>query len=295
MATSLSSINSTLLPPTITGPIFDQAIESSAVMSLARRVPLSMTAQTAIPVSMDVPAAGWVSEGGSEAGRVGRRDRQDHERQEGRATRPGLPGDRDDQRGRAVRAAPAGSADRDRPRLRLRRDPRSRPADRRCRSVRRLPEGRRDLGRARHQVAGQRRHVRRPGPGREGRRRRRLRLLGLRRRPAAQADPEADDRHPGPSAVGGQPDPGLRWRSAHRLPRRLQPRRLRPLPSPGPQGAGRHADRLPHRRHVHADRERDRDRHHRLQRDRGHLPDRGAHSSAGRSRLRPCPAPGRGP
>lgn len=65
MATSLSSINNTLLPATITGPIFDQAVESSAVMSLARRVPLSMTAQTAIPVSMDVPAAGWVAEGGS--------------------------------------------------------------------------------------------------------------------------------------------------------------------------------------------------------------------------------------
>ncbi len=64
MATSLSAINNTLLPATITGPIFDQAVESSAVMSLARRVPLSMTAQTAIPVSMDVPAAGWVSEGG---------------------------------------------------------------------------------------------------------------------------------------------------------------------------------------------------------------------------------------
>ncbi|GAB2970253.1 phage major capsid protein [Nocardioides montaniterrae] len=64
MATNLSSVNPTLLPPTVTGPIFDQAIESSAVMSLARRVPLSITANTAIPVSMDVPAAGWVSEGG---------------------------------------------------------------------------------------------------------------------------------------------------------------------------------------------------------------------------------------
>lgn len=64
MATSLSAINNTLLPATITGPIFDQAVESSAVMALARRVPLAMTAQTAIPVSMDVPAAGWVSEGG---------------------------------------------------------------------------------------------------------------------------------------------------------------------------------------------------------------------------------------
>lgn len=64
MATTLSSVNSTLLPATITGPIFDQAVEESAVMSLARRVPLSMTAQTAIPVSMDVPTAGWVAEGG---------------------------------------------------------------------------------------------------------------------------------------------------------------------------------------------------------------------------------------
>jgi hypothetical protein len=65
MATDLSQINNTLLPATITSPIFEQAIESSAVMSLARRVPLSLTAQTAIPVSMDVPAAGWVSEGGA--------------------------------------------------------------------------------------------------------------------------------------------------------------------------------------------------------------------------------------
>lgn len=63
MATSLSAVNSTLLPASITGPIFDQSVEASAVMALARRVPLSMTAQTAIPISMDVPAAGWVAEG----------------------------------------------------------------------------------------------------------------------------------------------------------------------------------------------------------------------------------------
>lgn len=62
---SLANINSTLLPATITGPIFEQSVEESAVMRLARRVPLSMTAQTAIPVSMDIPAAGWVSEGGA--------------------------------------------------------------------------------------------------------------------------------------------------------------------------------------------------------------------------------------
>lgn len=74
MVTQLSNVSPTLLPPTVTGPIFDQAIESSAVMSLARRVPLSITANTAIPVSMDIPAAGWVSEGGAKpvgAGAVG--------------------------------------------------------------------------------------------------------------------------------------------------------------------------------------------------------------------------------
>lgn len=63
-AVSLSNAASTLLPQTITEPIFDQAVEASAVMQLARRVPLSMTAQTEIPVPMDVPAAGWVTEGG---------------------------------------------------------------------------------------------------------------------------------------------------------------------------------------------------------------------------------------
>src|SRR3954471_15271048 len=64
MATQLNSVSSTLLPPTITGPIFAKATEESAVMQLARRVPLSVSAQTAIPVPMDVPVAGWVSEGG---------------------------------------------------------------------------------------------------------------------------------------------------------------------------------------------------------------------------------------
>ncbi len=64
MAVQLSSVNSTLLPPTIAAPIFEQTQELSAVQQLARRVPLSITANTAIPVSMDIPAAGWVSEGG---------------------------------------------------------------------------------------------------------------------------------------------------------------------------------------------------------------------------------------
>ena len=64
MATQLNSVSSTLLPPTITGPIFAKASEQSAVQQLARRVPLSVNAQTAIPVPMDIPVAGWVNEGG---------------------------------------------------------------------------------------------------------------------------------------------------------------------------------------------------------------------------------------
>lgn len=63
-ATALSNTAAQLLPPTLTGPIFDKAVEQSAVMSLARRVPLSVNAQTAIPVPLDVPTADWVSEGG---------------------------------------------------------------------------------------------------------------------------------------------------------------------------------------------------------------------------------------
>lgn len=63
MAVQLSNVSSTLLPPTITGPIFAKASETSAVMQLARRVELGITANTAIPVSLDVPVAGWVSEG----------------------------------------------------------------------------------------------------------------------------------------------------------------------------------------------------------------------------------------
>lgn len=64
MATQLSSVSATLLPPTITGPIFNKATEQSAVQSLARRVPLSVSANTAIPVPMDIPTADWVGEGG---------------------------------------------------------------------------------------------------------------------------------------------------------------------------------------------------------------------------------------
>lgn len=66
--TALGNVSSILLPPTITGPIFNKAVETSAVMSLARKVPLSVTAQTAIPVPMDVPVADWVGEGGVKTG-----------------------------------------------------------------------------------------------------------------------------------------------------------------------------------------------------------------------------------
>ncbi len=62
--TQLSNVASTLLPPQVTGPIFDKVMETSAVMSRARRVPLGLSANTSIPISMDVPTAGWVAEGG---------------------------------------------------------------------------------------------------------------------------------------------------------------------------------------------------------------------------------------
>lgn len=60
----LSAVNSTLLPPELSSAIFVKAVESSAVQRLARRVPLSVNAQTAIPIPLDVPVADWVVEGG---------------------------------------------------------------------------------------------------------------------------------------------------------------------------------------------------------------------------------------
>lgn len=60
----LSDVDTTFLPPTLVGPIFEKSVEQSAVMSLARKVPLSMSANTAVPVPLDVPTADWVSEGG---------------------------------------------------------------------------------------------------------------------------------------------------------------------------------------------------------------------------------------
>lgn len=68
MPVQLNAVNGVLLPPTITGPIFSKATEQSAVMALARKVPLSVSANTAIPVTMDVPVADWVAEGGVKPG-----------------------------------------------------------------------------------------------------------------------------------------------------------------------------------------------------------------------------------
>lgn len=66
--TTLSNVAPTLLPPTLSAPIFAKAAEQSAVAQLARKVPLSVNANTAIPVPMDVPVADWVSEGGVKPG-----------------------------------------------------------------------------------------------------------------------------------------------------------------------------------------------------------------------------------
>lgn len=60
----LSDVDATFLPPTLVGPIFEKSVEQSAVMSLARRVPLSMSANTAVPVPLDVPTADWVDQAG---------------------------------------------------------------------------------------------------------------------------------------------------------------------------------------------------------------------------------------
>lgn len=60
----LSDIDSTFLPETLVGPIFEKSVEQSAVMSLAKPVPLSMTANTAVPVPLDVPTADWVEQAG---------------------------------------------------------------------------------------------------------------------------------------------------------------------------------------------------------------------------------------
>jgi HK97 family phage major capsid protein len=59
----LSDVDDALLPRTITGPIFTKSVEQSAVMSLAQRAPLSIDANTSIPIPLDVPTADWVGSG----------------------------------------------------------------------------------------------------------------------------------------------------------------------------------------------------------------------------------------
>jgi len=56
----LSDVSGTLLPPTITGPIFVKSVEQSAVMRLAQEAPLAIDASTTVPIPMDVPTADWV-------------------------------------------------------------------------------------------------------------------------------------------------------------------------------------------------------------------------------------------
>ncbi|MGW4223032.1 phage major capsid protein [Streptomyces bauhiniae] len=58
----LSDVNESLLPRTITGPIFEKSVEQSAVMALARRAPLAIDATTSIPMPLDVPTADWVGQ-----------------------------------------------------------------------------------------------------------------------------------------------------------------------------------------------------------------------------------------
>ncbi|MFM9589906.1 phage major capsid protein [Streptomyces scabiei] len=59
---TLSSVNASLLPRTITAPIFEKSVEQSAIMALARRAPLAIDATTSVPIPMDVPTADWVGQ-----------------------------------------------------------------------------------------------------------------------------------------------------------------------------------------------------------------------------------------
>lgn len=72
--TTISNVQSSLLPTEVTQAIFDKVLETSAITQLARRVQLPLVGNTSIPVSMDVPTAGWVAEGAAKpvgAGSVG--------------------------------------------------------------------------------------------------------------------------------------------------------------------------------------------------------------------------------
>lgn len=58
----LSDVHDALLPRILTGPIFEQSVEQSAVMQLAKPIPLAIDATTSIPVPLDIPTADWVGE-----------------------------------------------------------------------------------------------------------------------------------------------------------------------------------------------------------------------------------------
>jgi hypothetical protein len=102
MATQLSSVASTLLPPTITGPIFAKAVR-------AVRGHVARPSSPAVRLGTDRDprphgrARRRVGLGRRRQARLpGRCRRQDDDRQEGRAARPGLAGSGDDQPGRPV-------------------------------------------------------------------------------------------------------------------------------------------------------------------------------------------------
>lgn len=59
---TVSNVPSGLLPPEVTGPIFTRTVQQSAVMRLARRIPLAIDRATSVPIPGDVPIAGWVGE-----------------------------------------------------------------------------------------------------------------------------------------------------------------------------------------------------------------------------------------
>jgi HK97 family phage major capsid protein len=59
---TLSNVDASLLPRTITAPIFEKSVEASAVMQLARPDPLALDATTSVPIPMDVPVADWVGQ-----------------------------------------------------------------------------------------------------------------------------------------------------------------------------------------------------------------------------------------
>ena len=59
---TLSNVDASLLPRTITAPIFEKSVEQSAVMALARPAPLALDATTSVPIPMDIPTADWVGQ-----------------------------------------------------------------------------------------------------------------------------------------------------------------------------------------------------------------------------------------